>query len=833
MSSNDNKKDKKDKKSKSKDKTEIPTSQFLISIEEHGSPSGENENEPQSVSSHTSSKESKKQKSRTPDVVQGDGQSSSSSSSSSSELVLRNNTLDETIDVDYNEDEGDEGMFSNPEFADMAFCRMRETAGSPLSIATDDYGQSDEPYSKKLAAKARDLKRLRENRMFRQKKRLEVLREKGLIDSDAHRLLNWEDLAEAYLDKHIDEAKLVEAQAERKSAVEDRETAQRQLAEQRKAVQTERNTIKELHKMYDKKMAEAVTKARQERDAVFALQNKKIDDAEKNLTDAQQRHSEEKAAIEAKYATIDTQLAYDAATIRTLKQERDELISKYNDLVTLKDKIAQELLALRSGGTSKISAIDLTNDNHKPMSSATTRGSAGSLLRAYGPSQEGALLVPPQARQPRQPSALSTSSHTGGSSAMSPSPITPILADTSIGGMFDVVHSTPSSAPQIQGKDTVVKTALAPIPPEFAKRDLRGVKAKDIKEFRTPWKYHADQGYQTNDWVSFIPSSLHPAIVLLLQALRDKQGQLVHTETEADEWKTWEVFKFLDNILLCVEPQTITVNEQLDSLEQTTFPDSLFTPTALAETMSNYTERLERHGLRFEDVAAKNNKSLVLALDKRISSMGSVEMNLTKRLRNDNGGDVPITLKAYIDLANKIIGEHLHAKRQSDALSLTNTTPNRPYGSSSYQRKTVSAVRDDDDERPDRDRDSSRRSGRRSEDHSKRSQPNERCSGCGNAGHHQSECNHANSTWFNRHGGDYRNSTKGKAYKAKYKHTRIAFRDVAPDDSLKDMDHGHKDYERAARAHSVARGNESLVAARERLRERGRSRSRDRVRACT
>ena len=369
MSSNDNKKDKKDKKSKSKDKTEIPTSQFLISIEDQSSPLAGNEDEPKSAPSHTSNKERNKQKSQTPDVVE-----QSSSSSSSSELVLRNNTLDETIDVDYNEDEGDEGMFSNPEFADMAFCRMRESAGSPLSIATDDYGQSEEPYSKKLAAKARDLKRLRENRMVRQKKRLEVLREKGLIDSDAHRLLNWEDLAEAYLDKHIDEAKLVEAQAERKSAVEDRETAQRQLAEQRKAVQTERNTIKELHKMYDKKMAEAVTKARQERDAVFALQNKKIDDAEKNLTDAQQRHSEEKEAIEAKYATIDTQLAYDAATIRTLKQERDELSSKYNDLVTLKDKIAQELLALRSGGSSKISAIDLTNDNHKPMSSATTRG---------------------------------------------------------------------------------------------------------------------------------------------------------------------------------------------------------------------------------------------------------------------------------------------------------------------------------------------------------------------------------------------------------------------------------------------------------------------------
>ena len=371
-----------------------------------------------------------------------------------------------------------------PEFADMAFFRMRESAGSPLSIATDEYGHSEQPYSEKLAAKAGDLKRLRELRRNRQKRCLQSLRAKGLIDSDAHhQLLNWEDLAEAYLSQKTDEAKLVEAQAERDAAVQDRETVQRQLAEQRKAVQAERNTIKEIYKMHGKKLAEAVTKARQERDAVFALQNKKIDDAEKNLTDAQQRHSEEKAAIEAKYATIDTQLAYDAATIRTLKQERDGLVKTYNDLVTLKDKLAQELLAIRSGGTSKISVTDLANDNHRPMSSATTRRSAGSLLREFLPSQEGELLVPPQACQQRQPSALSTSSHTGGNSAMSSSPITPILADTSIGGMFDVVHLTPSSE-------------------------------KDIKDFRTPWKYHADQGYQTSDWVSFIPSSLHPAIVL-------------------------------------------------------------------------------------------------------------------------------------------------------------------------------------------------------------------------------------------------------------------------------------------------------------------------------
>ena len=63
--------------------------------------------------------------------------------------------------------------------------------------------------------------------------------------------INWEDLAEAYLAQQTDEAKLVEAQAERDSAVQDRETAQRRLAEQRKAVQqAELKTIKELHKMH-------------------------------------------------------------------------------------------------------------------------------------------------------------------------------------------------------------------------------------------------------------------------------------------------------------------------------------------------------------------------------------------------------------------------------------------------------------------------------------------------------------------------------------------------------------------------------------------------------
>lgn len=392
-------------------------------------------------------------------------------------------------------------------------------------------------------------------------------------------------------------------------------------------------------------------------------------------------------------------------------------------------------------------------------------------------------------------------------------------------------QSSPSAV-LAQDKEAGMKTAVAPIPPELAKRELRSIKPKDVKEFKTVWKYHADQGYQTSDWVSFIPGLLHPAIVLLLQALRDKQGQLVHTQDEVDEWKTWDVFKFIDNITLSVEPQTITVNEQLDSLDQTTFPETLFTPTALAETMSSYAEKLEKHGLLYEDVEKKVNKSLVAAFDNRIHRMGVAEANLTKRLRNDNGGDLPGTLKAYNELANRIIGEHLHAKRQSDALSNSGaTSSSRPPYNSGYQRKTVSSIRDREDEETHQEQ--KRRERDRSLDRpTPRDKYDNRCSGCGNAGHHYNECFHANSTWFNKKGGDYRLSDKGKAYKARYKHTRISFRDVAPDTSLETMDRGHRDYEKKARAHSVARGNEALAATRDRNQDRdrgrGRSRSRDR-----
>eukprot|EP01035_Chromulina_nebulosa_P055484 gene55484-76024_t len=159
--------------------------------------------------------------------------------------------------------------------------------------------------------------------------------------------------------------------------------------------------------------------------------------------------------------------------------------------------------------------------------------------------------------------------------------------------------------------------------------------------------------------------------------------------------------------------------------------------------MSSYAEKLEKHGLLYEDVEKKVNKSLVAVCDNRIHRMGVAEANLTKRLRYDNGGELPGTLKAYNELANKIIEAVRRTFQHGSYILLTLT----------IQLELSTTI-----DRP-----------------TPRDTNINRCSGCGNAGHHHNECFHANSTWFNKKGGDYRLSDKGKAYKAKYKHTRISF----------------------------------------------------------
>lgn len=84
---------------------------------------------------------------------------------------MHNNTkLNETLDVDYNEEEDDaydddQGPFGRKEFADVAFDCIREQVGSPVSDATDNYGY---PMPVKQAAKAEAMKDARHQRRQKQ-----------------------------------------------------------------------------------------------------------------------------------------------------------------------------------------------------------------------------------------------------------------------------------------------------------------------------------------------------------------------------------------------------------------------------------------------------------------------------------------------------------------------------------------------------------------------------------------------------------------------------------------------------------------------------------------
>ena len=313
-------------------------------------------------------------------------QQQGTSSSSIIDAVGHNTPMDETVDVDYNEDEDDvavddQGHFGRPEFADVAFDRMRDQVGSPVSDVTDNYGYDDDPVSVKQAAKADAMKDARHQRRQCQKQRLKDLTDRGLIDHEAHKLLNWEQLAEVYLserDKYVKTKELAaEAKEEARKASDDRNTALRQLKEHKLLVQVEHDKLKRLKDQHLKDLAAAVDAATTARENVFALQNKKLDAAEREKAELQKKHLDEIASLEAKHADSSTQQAYDAATIRTLKAERDQMALDYNDLILLKDRLRSELLDLRSGGTGTLNTQDLANDPHKQLTLFQNTGTVG------------------------------------------------------------------------------------------------------------------------------------------------------------------------------------------------------------------------------------------------------------------------------------------------------------------------------------------------------------------------------------------------------------------------------------------------------------------------
>ncbi len=100
-------------------------------------------------------------------------------------------------------------------------------------------------------------------------------------------------------------------------ALDDRDTALKQVKEHKQMVQVERDKITRLKDQYSREIAIAVDTATKARDNVFALQNKRLHAAEKAKEDLEQKHAEDIAALEAKHADSSMRLAYDAATIRT------------------------------------------------------------------------------------------------------------------------------------------------------------------------------------------------------------------------------------------------------------------------------------------------------------------------------------------------------------------------------------------------------------------------------------------------------------------------------------------------------------------------------------
>ena len=85
-------------------------------------------------------------------------------------------------------------------------------------------------------------------------------------------------------------------------------------------------------------------------------------------------------------------------------------------------------------------------------------------------------------------------------------------------------------------------------------------------------------------------------------------------------------------------------------------------------------------------MAVQINQSLALALEGYSRSRSVDEADFTRRIQNASGGIVPMTLKAYINTAQKIIRDLLLAKRNSnDVLSFTVTTSSRPQRHRSHR----------------------------------------------------------------------------------------------------------------------------------------------------
>jgi hypothetical protein len=193
------------------------------------------------------SEESKPSSSSSSSSLPSSSSNQQQSSSSSNSAAVHNSGLDDTFDADYDEDESGlynaQGAFCLPEFADLAYDRWREKLGSPLSDTTDQYGEEDDSLPVKQAAKADAMKDARYQRRRILKQRLTDLNDRGLVDNDAHNLLSWEQLVDVYLSEREQNER---TKGNVQGALDDRDTALKQVKEHKQLVQVERDKITRL-----------------------------------------------------------------------------------------------------------------------------------------------------------------------------------------------------------------------------------------------------------------------------------------------------------------------------------------------------------------------------------------------------------------------------------------------------------------------------------------------------------------------------------------------------------------------------------------------------------
>ena len=539
---------------------------------------------------------------------------------------------------------------------------LRDDACSEASRATTDYGDERSSREEKRAQKALDTKTARHERRELQKKRFDQLR--GKVEaSEIRDLINWDDLIGQYLliraerdglKRDLDECQEShdEYRLEARTKTEELKQKDENLLRAKTAINSHNDLLRRMNADHAEALQKAIDKTVSERDAVFLEQNRRLDKAEAELKAAEARHVDDIAAVEAKYADVARDKAQNETLIRALKGAIKKATDELEEVKVHKEFLKAELVNVRRGKAATMSIERILNDGY--INSGTAQSSAATSASApqgtSSTSQSGshyALTQPPSKR----PHSSTLTPHTGSAnnSASAPSTASTVVPPGSAQGS-NVPTWSPSPIIPLGGPGSKgISSVIAAVPPDYAKPELKNVtRVDEIRKFRAIWKYHRDQNLQMEDWLTFIPSTVHPSIIALLYGCRDHEGNSVYADEAIEAWKSWDVIELLDAIINCIEPIPIQVNAPIDALESVTMPTSFVSTTFVPEFLQRYTERISLHNLQYEPVASEPNPSLVRALDARIRGIGETAIKLTSKIRSLNHGELPSTFAGYI-----------------------------------------------------------------------------------------------------------------------------------------------------------------------------------------